>query len=469
MRSKRSKLLHEVAGRPLVEHVVRAALELEASPVVVVLGYQREELQQHLEETFPDAPLRFGYQSEQLGTAHAVRCGLEAIGGYEGRLWLFCGDTPNLDIELLRRFELHCEHARLGVIGMQLEDPASYPRLIRDEEGQLIAARGVRACSPEEREISEVSAGVFYVHKGFLFDTIQRFGRESGEYSLTDIIEAAASEEHTIVDMVVEGFETRSFEGVDDRGDLARAEARFQLRLKAKAMREGVTLVDPNRTYLQRSVRFGEDVYLEPDVSLIGECLIGDDVVIEQGCRLVNTIVESGARVRAYSHCEGVYIGSGAVVGPYARLREGTRLEEGVKIGNFVETKKAHFHAHSKASHLSYLGDAEIGEGANIGAGTITCNYDGYQKHQSKIGAGAFIGSDTQLVAPVKVGAGAVIAAGTTVTEDVPKDSLALTRPETVHREGWAAARRARLEAAQEQDKSEEESDELTEESSEEK
>ncbi|MEE2643925.1 MAG: bifunctional UDP-N-acetylglucosamine diphosphorylase/glucosamine-1-phosphate N-acetyltransferase GlmU [Myxococcota bacterium] len=451
MRSKRSKLLHEVAGRPIIEHVVRAALALEASPVVVVLGHQREEIQAHLEETFPGAPLRFGFQSEQLGTAHAVRCGLDAIGGYEGQLLILCGDTPNLDPELLREFELHCEHARLGVMGMRLEDPGSYGRLLRDEAGHLVAIREARDCSPEDRAIREVNAGLYYVHKGFLFDTLQKLGRDNaqGEYYLTDIVSIAASEGHSVVDMVVEGFPSRSFEGVNDRGDLARAEARFQLRLKAKAMREGVTLVDPNRTYLQSSIQFGEDIHIEPDVSLIGDCVVGDDVIIEQGCRLVDTVIEAGAHIRAYSHCEGAHIGPEAVVGPYARLREGSHLAAKVKIGNFVETKKAHFHEGSKASHLSYIGDAEVGARANIGAGTITCNYDGYKKHRSEIGEGAFIGSDTQLVAPVKVGAGAFVAAGSTVTQDVPADALSLTRPETTQKLDWATKFRARQEGGQ--------------------
>jgi bifunctional UDP-N-acetylglucosamine pyrophosphorylase/glucosamine-1-phosphate N-acetyltransferase len=265
-----------------------------------------------------------------------------------------------------------------------------------------------------------------------------------GEYYLTDLVEAAAESGRGVEVMALRGAEAESANGVNDRVDLASAEARMQRTLREDLMRAGVTLIDPTRVTLHDGVEVGNDTVIEPGVTLLAGARIGSGCVLEQGVRLADTTVGDGTRILAYSIAERADIGANCSIGPFARLREGTALDAGVKIGNFVETKKTHMGEGAKASHLSYLGDAEIGPGANVGAGTITCNYDGKHKHRTEIGAGAFIGSDTQLVAPVKVGDGAYVGAGTTVTGDVPADSLALSRAPQKTIEGWAARKRAR-------------------------
>ncbi len=446
MKSETIKVLHEVAGQALIDYPVRQALALGAEKVVVILGHQRARVEAHLAKVFEGAPVDTAVQEEQLGTAHAVLCAQQALAGFEGHVFILSGDVPNLDLETLNALDAHTGDALVGVLGMRLEEPARYGRLVREGES-LVRIVEAADCDAEELAIQAVNAGVYRADARFLFEVLGglRTDNAQGEYYLTDLVAHAAAAGGARA-LVLEGEAAESLHGVNDRADLARVEAYAQRRLRAALMRAGVTLRDPARVYLHEGVQVGPDTILEPDVNLQGDTRIGRDCVVEQGCRLTDAHVGDGVHLKAYTVAEDAIIEDRCAVGPFARLRTGTRLGEKVKVGNFVETKKAEFGPGAKASHLSYLGDASIGAGANIGAGTITCNYDGYQKYRTVIGERAFIGSDTQLVAPVTVGDDAFVGAGSTVTEDVESGHLALSRTRQKSIGGWVARFRARME-----------------------
>ena len=441
MRSSRSKVLHEVAGLPMIARVISATLAAGITRIVVVIGHQSEAVQTCVQERFPEADIRWALQAEQKGTAHAVMCAEDALSDFKGQVWILSGDVPTLRSDLLLNINQDYVQESLVVTGIRLSDPKAYGRLLKDAQGGLYAIREAKDCNPQELNVNEVNAGLYRVDSKLLFaglKTIQT-NNAQGEYYLTDLVDFAYRQKVNIACPILEGKQAEQLEGVNDRIDLAKAEARAQSHLAQELMRAGVTILKPQSLRLGETVIVEEDVVIEEDVTLIGQSKVGSNVVIERGSWIKNCVIEEGTIIKAYSHLEGAHVGPKAQVGPFARLREGSILEANVKVGNFVETKKTRLAEGAKASHLSYLGDAEIGPKANIGAGTITCNYDGYQKHQTEIGAGAFIGSDSQLVAPVKIGEGAFIAAGTTVCADVPAHALALTRPNTTHKEAWAS------------------------------
>jgi bifunctional UDP-N-acetylglucosamine pyrophosphorylase / glucosamine-1-phosphate N-acetyltransferase len=448
MKSELAKVLHPVAGRPMIHYPVRSALELGAERIVVVLGHQSDAVEAYLNQAFPGAPIAGAIQAEQLGTAHAVLCAREALDGFSGDIFILSGDVPTLPTDVIRRLDVDAGDAAVAVLGMCLSEPAAYGRLVRDDEAQLCGIVEAVDCSPDQLRINEVNAGVYRVDAAHLFTTLDTLSTENaqGEYYLTDIVASAADRGLQVSATVLEGEEATLAGGVNDRVDLAAAEARQQCALREGLMRQGVTLLDPRSVYLHDGVAVGQDTTIEGGVALLGDTQVGAGCYLELGSRIEDTRIGQRTRIKASSHLERAIVGDGCQVGPFARLREGTLLDNGVKVGNFVETKKAHLEAGAKASHLSYIGDARVGAEANIGAGTITCNYDGYQKFKTDIGAGAFIGSDTQLVAPVTVGDGAVVAAGSTVTKDVPADALAISRTKQENIVGWAARRRRRLE-----------------------
>ena len=443
MRSKKSKVLHEVAGVPMIARVVQSAVDAGIEKVIIVVGHQSEEVIKCVSTRFPLLDLNWAIQAEQKGTAHAVMCAESALhskGPFSGDVWILSGDVPTLSAHLLRDLHDHHSEASLVVTGIKLEDPKSYGRLLRDQNGTLFEIREARDCSPEQLLINEVNAGLYRVDAQLLFDGLKTIKTDNaqGEYYLTDLVAYAAHRGTSISCPILSGTRAEELEGVNDRVDLAAAELRAQRRLAKSFMEGGVTLLRPESLRASEDVQIDADCLIEGEVTIIGESVIGEGVTIECGCWIKDSVIEPGAVIKAYSHLEGARVGAEASVGPFARLRQGTILERGVKVGNFVETKKTTLEEGAKASHLSYLGDAIIGRNANIGAGTITCNYDGYEKHQTVVGAGAFIGSDTQLVAPVVVGKGAFIAAGTTVTQDISPGALALTRSPTVQKEAWA-------------------------------
>jgi len=451
MKSDVSKVLHPVAGRPMIFYPIRTAIELDAEKIVVVLGHQRERIEAYLKFAFPNAPIQIVIQAQQLGTAHAVLCAKDALAGFEGDVFILSGDVPALPTDVIEELDSAGRSAVVSVLGMNLHKPGAYGRLITDGDGALKAITEARDCTPEQRAVTIVNAGVYRADAKFLFASLQQIGTDNAqnEYYLTDIVADAVKRQLSVSMTVLEGDDAGLAEGVNDRLGLARAEARMQDRLRRDAMLSGVTLIDPTTVVLHDGVKIGPDTTIEPNVSLLGKTEIGSGCFIEQGCRISDTSVGDNCHIKANCHIEKTSVESSCQVGPFARLREGTSLGTGVKVGNFVETKKARFDDGAKASHLSYIGDAHVGASANIGAGTITCNYDGYRKFKTEIGANAFIGSDTQLVAPVKVGDGAIVAAGSTVTKDVPSDALALSRMAQTNKDGWAEKKR-RLEQSRE-------------------
>jgi bifunctional UDP-N-acetylglucosamine pyrophosphorylase/glucosamine-1-phosphate N-acetyltransferase len=441
MKSSLSKLLHQVAGKAVIDYTIDLVLALKLDKIVLVLGHQREELQAHLQKKYPQVSFDFAIQHEQLGTAHAVACAEPFLSEFDGHVWILSGDVPCLTVGLLRSFEQALdENTLVGVAGMYLEDPKSYGRLLFDDQQQLYAIREAKDCLPEEYLSKTVNAGLYRVDAKLLFQALHSFDRKNaqGEYYLTDLVEYSSQRKIKTQAWICHGEAASDLEGINDRYDLWLAQQKITQRIQKKAMLSGVTLTQPQTTYIEDCVQFGQDIKIEAGVSLIGHCQIGSHVLIEQGCRLEDTIVEAGAVIHAYTVAVKSKIGAGCQIGPFARLREGTILDENVKIGNFVETKKVHMKKGAKASHLSYLGDAKIGSGSNIGAGVITCNYDGFDKFNTDIGDDVFVGSDCQLVAPVTIGDGAIIGAGTTVTQAVPANALTLSRTQQINKEGWA-------------------------------
>ncbi|MEE2787801.1 MAG: bifunctional UDP-N-acetylglucosamine diphosphorylase/glucosamine-1-phosphate N-acetyltransferase GlmU [Myxococcota bacterium] len=447
MRSKLTKVLHPVAGRPMIHYPIRTALELGAQRIVVVLGYQFEQVDEYLKTAFPDAPIQTVLQAEQLGTAHAVSCAEPALRDFQGDIFILSGDVPTLPTEVVQRLDIERRDCAVNVLGMTLTDPGAYGRLVIGTDGHLRKIVEAVDCSPEEARIPTVNAGVYRVDAEHLFATLTGLSSDNAqnEYYLTDIVEVAVAQGKTAGTTVLSGDESQLAEGVNDRAHLAAAERRMQKRICHAFMRAGVSFIDPDRVTIHDGVIIGADTVIEPGVQLRGQTTIGEGCIVEQSARIVDSAIGDGTRIRAYSHLEKATVGPGCQVGPFARLREGTRLHAEVKIGNFVETKKAEFGAGAKANHLAYVGDASVGAQANLGAGTITCNYDGFRKFRTEIGDGAFIGSDTQLVAPVRVGDGALVGAGSTITEDVPDNALALSRHPQKNVPEWAARRRKKL------------------------
>ena len=423
MRSSRPKVLSPVAGLPMIGHVIKAARAAEANHIAVVLGPGREDVAEAVRAVFPEALLF--EQTERRGTAHAVLAARAALSEPEDDVLVLFGDTPLIGPETLSRMRGRiAEGAACVVLGFEAQDPTGYGRLV-ERDGELIAIREHKDASPSERAISLCNGGLMGFEGDKALALLDRISDDNaqGEFYLTDAAEVArAAHLRTVVITAPEG----EVMGVNDRVQLATAEAAMQQRLREAAMREGATLVAPETVFLSHDTRLGRDVLVEPNV------VFGPGVTVEDGCV-----------IRAFSHLEGARVRSGAIVGPFARLRPGADIGEEAHIGNFVEVKKARIGRGAKANHLAYLGDASVGAGSNIGAGAITCNYDGFDKHHTEIGENAFIGTNSSLVAPVTIGDGAYVGSGSVITEDVPKDALALGRGRQTAKAGWAKSFRA--------------------------
>ena len=425
MKSALEKVLHPLGGRPMLGHVLKTAQEADFDKKVVVLGPAMEAVESYCQETDPAA--RCVVQAERNGTADAVLTAREALENFEGDVVVLYGDTPLLRAETIRRVRQALgEGADVVVLGFEAQNPTGYGRLIRNGEGRLIAIREEMDASPEERAITLCNSGVFGFRGEVLLKILDQIGNDNakGEFYLTDAVEVARSEGLWAVAV---NCDEQDVLGINTRAELARAESAMQERLRNEVMANGATLIAPETVYLSADTEMGKDVVLEPHVVLGPKVRLEDDVT-----------------VKAFSHLEGAHVKAGATVGPFARLRPGTEIGERARIGNFVEVKNASFGEGAKANHLSYVGDARIGAAANVGAGTITCNYDGFEKHLTDIGEGAFIGSNSALVAPVKIGPGAYVGSGSVITKDVAGDALAVTRARQEQREGWAAKVRAR-------------------------
>ena len=417
MKSAKPKVMHEVGGRPMISHLLGTVGVLDPAKVVVVTSPNMETVQKEV------APAEIAIQQEALGTGHAVAAALDSLAGFSGDVLILYGDTPLIEAETLRKMiAKRRESAKCAVVvlGFEPDDPLEYGRLVTDANGNLTAIVEFADANAEERAVGLCNSGVMAIDAAHLADLIKAVDNKNtkGEYYLTDIVEIAIKRGLTCA--YVKGAEDELL-GVNNRAQLAEAEASAQSRWRAAAMTAGATLIDPETVWFSHDTKLGRDVVIEPGVFFGPGVTVGDNV-----------------RIKAYSHLEGTNIGEKSQIGPFARLRPGAEIAGDVKIGNFVEVKKSHIETGAKVSHLSYIGDARIGAEANIGAGTITCNYDGYDKFKTDIGAGAFIGSNTALVAPVKVGDGAIVGAGSTISKDVAADALGIERAEEKQKAGWA-------------------------------
>jgi bifunctional UDP-N-acetylglucosamine pyrophosphorylase/glucosamine-1-phosphate N-acetyltransferase len=419
-------VLHPIASRPLLLHLLDTVDRLGADKRVVVVGKGREQVEAALQ----GRDVTIAIQSEQKGTGHAVQQAAEALAGYDGPVIVLYGDTPFVAAETLRRMLDRLDGAAgpgVVVLASSPADPLRYGRIILGEGDHIAKMVEYKDATEEERAVRLCNSGMMAVRAADLFRWLGQVGNDNaaGEYYLPDIVNIAAGERRDAV--VIEG-DPHETAGVNSRAELAHLELEWQRRRREQALDEGATLIDPESVWFAFDTKLGRDVTVEPHV------VFGPGVEIADG-----------ATIHAFSHIEGAIIGPKASIGPFARIRPGTRLAERTKVGNFVELKKAEIAAGAKVNHLSYVGDADVGSGANIGAGTITCNYDGFGKYRTVIGAGAFIGSNTALVAPVTVGEGAIIGAGSVITRDVEADSLALERSEQKGIAGWARRFRERM------------------------
>jgi bifunctional UDP-N-acetylglucosamine pyrophosphorylase/glucosamine-1-phosphate N-acetyltransferase len=427
MQSDLPKVLHEVAGAPLLVHAIASGVALGPSRIVVVAGHGAEAVRAAVAAHDPEAEVVL--QPEQRGTAHAVAQAAPALAGFDGDALVLYGDTPLIRPETLARMAEARRHHDIVMLGFAPADPGRYGRLVMEGES-LIRIVEFKDASETERAIGLCNSGVVMAPAALLFDLVAAVGCDNAakEYYLTDIVGLARARGLRATAVTCDEAETL---GVNSRAELAAAEAAFQARARAEALETGITLTAPDTVHFAHDTVVGRDVVIEPYV------IFGPGVT-----------VETGAHIRSFSHLEGCHVSRGAVVGPYARLRPGTELAEDVRIGNFVEIKNAILDEGAKVNHLSYIGDAGIGARANIGAGTVTCNYDGVSKHRTTIGADAFIGSDTMLVAPVTVGDGAMTGSGSVITRDVEAGALAVARARQETRPGFATRLLARLRAA---------------------
>lgn len=426
MASDLPKVLHRLGGAPLIAHALAAAAPLEASRVIVVAGHGAEAVEQAAKAHLPEVEI--AHQSQQLGTGHAVAQALGHLPA-SGPVVVLFGDTPFLRPETLASLLERQAEAGLAILGFEAADPGRYGRIVA-EAGEVLRIVEWKDATDAERAISLCNSGVMCADAALFHALVPRIGNDNaaGEYYLTDLVALARSEGVSVGLVVCPEAETL---GINTRAELAAAEAAFQTRARAAAIEDGVVMADPATVYFAFDTVIGRDA------------MIGPFVVFGPG-----VTIESGAEVLPFCHLEGCHVAAGARVGPFARLRPGTELGPEVHVGNFVELKNALLETGAKVGHLSYLGDADVGEAVNIGAGTITCNYDGVSKHRTRIGAGAFVGSDTILVAPVALGAGAMTAAGSVITRDVPADALAVGRAAQENRPGFVARFFEKLRAA---------------------
>lgn len=438
MKSNRAKVLHPLAGVPMLFYVLDLVKRLEIQRTFVIIGHRAEQVSEAVSAWGGTCLL----QDPPLGTGHAVLQAKKALENFSGSVLILSGDTPLLRPETVRRlWEVHQkERATMTLLTTRLANPYGYGRVIRKKNGAIARIIEEKDATPAERSIQEINTGVYIIEAPFLFDGLGEVqpNNQQKEYYLTDLIGIAARRGERLAGAEADPKEVI---GVNSRADLATAEGTLQDRIAAHWMAEGVTITSPSQVRIDASVEIGRDVVIHPGVILEGKTKIGEDCILH-ACRIENSRLGEQVVVKDYSVIEGSEIESGASIGPFAHLRPGTVLRKGAKVGNFVEIKKSELGEGSKANHLSYLGDAVIGKEVNIGAGTITCNYDGMKKYQTIIEDDVFIGSDTQLVAPVRVGAGALIAAGSTITRDVPPEALAISRIRQENKEGWVRRRR---------------------------
>ncbi len=442
MKSGLAKVLHCVAGKPMFLYPVAVAEEISSAKIVVVVGHQADSVQNAL----TGKNVRVALQAKQDGTADAVRVGMDSLKDFKGTVVILCGDVPLITPETVRGLlsSHEKEDASLTVLTTEVDDPAGYGRIVRGAGGAIARIVEDRDADEVIKQIREVNTGIYAFDSALLSTVIYEIRSENAqkEFYLTDSIEIGLR-------MGLKAFAYKTDDpqevmGINSRVELSRAEGIMRRRINDRHMLNGVSFIAPDNTYIDTDVSIGQDVTIYPGTVIKGSTSISDGSTIYSNNRIVNSRMGAGVTIKDSCVIEDSSIGDGSQVGPFAHLRPGSTLEKNVRVGNYVELKKSVMGDGSKANHLTYLGDAEIGSGVNIGAGTITCNYDGQEKFRTIIGDGVFIGSDVQLVAPVKVGDGAFVAAGTTVTKDVPPGALAISRIEQENRVGWVEERKKR-------------------------
>lgn len=432
MRSALPKVLHPLAGTPLVEHVIRAARGLNAARIHLVTGHGAEQVQQAIQ----GEDLHWVIQAQQLGTGHAVQQVLPFLQA-DSQVLILYGDVPLIQAETLAALLQKVSHQAMGLLTVHLDDPHGYGRIVRDASDQVVAIVEQKDASLAEQAIQEVNTGMMAMQAEHLHQWLAQINNDNaqGEYYLTDVI--ALAHQQGIRVATAQPQTADEVEGVNNRQQLAHLERVYQRRQAQLLMEAGVSLADPARLDIRGQLMTARDVWIDVGCVFEGQVELAEGVEIGPYCHLKNCRIGPNVKLASHSVIEGAELMGDNQIGPFARLRPGTLLEAGAKIGNFVETKQTHLGAGAKANHLAYLGDAKIGAEANIGAGTITCNYDGANKHRTLIGAGAFIGSNSSLVAPVSIGAGATIGAGSTITRDVEDQALAVTRSKSIHKANW--------------------------------
>lgn len=433
MKSKLYKVLHTVAGEAMVQHVIDSVKNAGVDKVVTVVGHGAEKVKETIGHVS-----QFVHQEEQLGTAHAVKSAKDILGTEKGTTIVVCGDTPLISDETIKNLlDFHeSESAVATVLSAKVDNPFGYGRIIRDENGLVSGIVEQKDASSAEAEVNEISSGIFAFDNEKLFETLEKVNNDNaqGEYYLPDVIRILKEENEKVSAFITNDVD--GIMGVNDRVQLAKAEQKMKERINHQHMLNGVTFIDPATTYIGKQVVIGEDTVVEPGVRLSGTTIIGKNVTIGMNSDIKNSTIKDDATIKQSVITDSV-VGENATVGPFAQLRPGSELGKDTKIGNFVETKKAVLKDGAKVSHLSYIGDAEVGARTNIGCGSITVNYDGVNKFRTVIGDDAFIGCNSNLVAPVEIGDGSFIAAGSTITDDVPNESLALGRARQTTKEGY--------------------------------
>jgi len=441
MRSSRAKVLHELGGEPMIARTLRAFAGLGARPLILVVGHQAGDVETAARRALPRADLHFATQAEQRGTGDAARCAIAALPADAGDVLIGNGDMPMLNSATLARcLEAHRNSGRaLTFISLKLADPGAYGRVVRDSDGQVAKIVEARDATAAERAINEINTGIYVAQAGFLRMALAQIRPENSqhEYYLTDIVAIGRASGAGIDAWVAR--DATEFAGINSREELSQMEAQVRSEINRRLMASGVTLVDTATTYIGAEVEIGADTTIGPNVQIHGRSRIGAGVVIEGTAWLRDVTVGDRCHIKIGVRAEQCVIGEESEIGPFANLREGTHLEGHNRIGNFVETKKARIGRGTKASHLSYLGDATIGEETNVGCGVITVNYDGYDKHATRIGDRCMVGCDTQLIAPVSVGNDVYVASGTTILRDVGDGELVMSHHPQREKPGWTA------------------------------
>lgn len=436
MKSRLPKVLQPLAKKPMLAHVLETSFKLEAHKVIVVYGHGGDSVKSEISRYFPDAPIEWVEQAEQLGTGHAVKQAMTLLETNTRTLILY-GDVPLISESTLSRFLNEVQPGECGVLTVKLNDPTGYGRIVRDHAGVVREIVEEKDAGKEIRKIEEVNTGIMMADSIDLqqwLPTIENKNAQ-GEYYLTDLVRISNDHDVPVIGCRVK--DPIEVEGVNDKKQLARLERMLQKHLAERLLVQGATLADPARVDIRGEVNIGQDCFIDINAVFEGNNTLGNNVQIGPNCVIENSVIGDNTIIKANSVLENAILGEHCDVGPFARLRPGTELANGAKIGNFVETKNIKMGAGSKANHLTYLGDSEIGTDVNIGAGTITCNYDGANKHKTKIGDGAFIGSNSSLVAPVEIGKGATIGAGSTISKDAKEQTLTVTRAKQVSVDGW--------------------------------